>query len=148
VLEEQAEIRAKTGLDPTAARQLLSVGGSYAFGVRIDGVSPGSLERLYERAGATRASLEHWTTFDLGNQPRAALGTRLEVLGGYGSRAALANEGVILARYDLARRALAGGGSSPLTDPGLSLAARCLGDVVAARTLHGTHTYNAVAAPI
>lgn len=147
VLERRAEIEAETGLDLSTASQALALSGSYSFGVRFDGVAPDGLERSYRRAGAAPTALEGWTALDLGDQPRIALGTRLEVLGSLGTRTALRDDAVILARFEGARRALAGGGSSPLSDAGVALAASCLGDVIAARTQLATHTYNRPAAP-
>lgn len=147
LLEEPGEVEAETGLDPAAATQAVSAGGSYTFAVRFDGVDTRRVDALYERAGAKSERIDGWTAFDLGDRATSALGTPLAVFGSLGSRAGVGDRALILGRDAGARLALTGGGDSPLSDPTVALAAECLGDVFAARTLPGNFTHNMAASP-
>ena len=75
VMDAHAELARTTGFDPAAASQALSVGGSFAFGVRFDDVSPGRLSGVLENAGAREAGAAgRWTRFDLGSEFEGAPG--------------------------------------------------------------------------
>ncbi len=51
MVQEAAALR-RLGFDPNTAERLVSVGGSYAFGLRLDGVDGRELARVLDRDGA------------------------------------------------------------------------------------------------
>jgi hypothetical protein len=51
VIEAAPELRRRFGLDPLSANRLVSVGGSYAFGLRLDGIDAARLRASLLRAG-------------------------------------------------------------------------------------------------
>ena len=55
VVEAAPRLRERFGLDPLAAERLVAIGGSYAFGLRIDGVDGGELRPSWSPTVATRA---------------------------------------------------------------------------------------------
>ncbi len=148
VLDAHAELARTTGFDPAAASQALSVGGSFAFGVRFDDVSPGRLPELLGRAGAKEAGAAGpWTRFDLGSEFVGAPATSLAPLSSLVSRSALATDGVALARIEYAREALIAAEGGGLEGGRIELATECLGDVDAARIVPGAFTHNQLSAP-
>src|ERR671911_3084957 len=57
VIEAAPLLRRRFGFDPLSADRLVSVGGSYAFGLRLDGVDGSGLRRaLIDAGGRTRRS--------------------------------------------------------------------------------------------
>ena len=57
VVEAAPRLRERFGLDPLAAERLVAIGGSYAFGLRIDGVDGGELaSELVADGGHARRS--------------------------------------------------------------------------------------------
>jgi hypothetical protein len=148
VLDAHAELARTTGFDPAAASQALSVGGSFAFGVRFDDVSPGRLPALLRKAGATDAGgTGRWTRFDLGSEFEGAPATVLAPLSSLVSRSAVAEDGVELARIEYAREALIASEGGGLDGGRIGLATDCLGDVDVARIVPGAFTHNQLSAP-
>jgi hypothetical protein len=148
VLDSHAGLARTTGFDPAAASQALSVGGSFAFAVRFDDVSPGRLPELLRRAGAKEAGTEgRWTRFDLGSEFEGAPATPLAPLSSLVSRTAVAANDVALARIEYARKALIAAEGGGLEGGRIELATDCLGDVDAARIVPGAFTHNQVSAP-
>ncbi len=123
------------GFDPRRAERLLSVGGSYAFGLRMDGVAAPRLERILIRDGAKHrlegsATLVDAAPYASVPQPLLDAGVR-----GLGARDAFTADATVLAISDTARATLAGGGQRLVDNPTYAAAADCLGDVVAARVI-------------
>ncbi|MGH2986305.1 MAG: hypothetical protein ACRDLO_06425 [Solirubrobacterales bacterium] len=147
LLERVDGIQRAIGFDPLAADAVTSLGASYAFGVRFQGVRAARLGALLSEAGARDYPIGAWTGYDLGEQGQAVTSGGLAALDSLGSRVAIRPGAAILARVDSARHALLGLGGSPLADDKLAFATACLGDVDAARTLPGGFTHNAVASP-
>jgi hypothetical protein len=137
LLERGAGIERAIGFDPLAADAVTSLGASYAFGIRLDGVRAVRLGDLLRDAGARDYPIGAWTGYDLGEQGQASTSGPLAALDNLGSRVAIRPGAAILARVDSARHALLGVGESPLADERLAFATACLGDVDAARTLPG-----------
>lgn len=140
-------MRAELGFDPAEADSALSLGGSYAFAVRLDGIPPGRLPALLEAAGASRAESDRWTTYDLGNPAEGPTRGPLSELGALASRVATAADSVVVARDEGARRSLIRARGGELSAERIELASECLGDVVAARMVPGAFTYNVPVAP-
>jgi hypothetical protein len=147
LLERGAAIKRTIGFDPLAADAVTSLGASYAFGIRFQGVRATRLADSLGDAGARDYPIGAWTGYDLGEQGQAATRGPLAALDNLGSRVAIRPGAAILARVDSARHALLGVGESPLADDRLAFAAACLGDVDAARTLPGGFTHSAIASP-
>jgi hypothetical protein len=137
---------ARVGIEPARARQILSLVGSYAIGVRFDRVETARLERALGRRARPH---DHgpWTFYDLSDTPAIPFGTPLEGLTELASHAAVMPGAAVLARFELARPALTGEGASPVETPLMAAATSCLGDVVAARTVPNNFTYLGSEAP-
>jgi hypothetical protein len=136
-----------TRFDPGYASAAIAEGGSYAFGVRFDGVDPGRLERLLLEAGARTSTEGSWTLYDLGRPAEGPTSGPLAPFGALISRAALRPDAVVLSRFEPARASLTGDGGSLTPSPALEAAADCLGDVDAARTIPAAFTHNKLASP-
>ena len=134
VVEQAAALRRRFGFDPLAAHTLVSIGGSYAFGLRLDGVRAGRLPRaLIAAGGRVKPAGDGGRLLDIGGyasvpSPLLELGIR-----GLGARDAFSADGVVLAISGRARESLLGGGGRLIEQPQYVAAADCLGDVVAAR---------------
>jgi hypothetical protein len=148
LLRDSGEIARRTGMDPLAAERIVSNTGSYALALRIDGAPEGDLRPLIERAGGRPVTVKDAAAYDLGRgwSERQITGP-LSPLEAYASRTAFPADAVVLARVDSARAGMVDDEESPLEEPRIALAAECLGDVTAARTLPGGLTYNKAAAP-
>jgi hypothetical protein len=132
---------ARAGIDVSRAHDMVATAGSYAFGVRVDGVQPATLRNEYEDADAEESSTPGWTTYDLGPEKTVALGTPMEAFAALGSRTAASDDGVALARSDDGRADVIGVGESVATAPELVAESNCLGDVDAARVLPNNFTH-------
>jgi hypothetical protein len=135
VLEAAAALRRRFGLDPLAARRLVSVGGSYAFGLRLEGVDGRRLRDALVRAGGNVKSSGEVELVDVGGYaqvPDPLL--RSEVLG-LGARDAFGAGLTVLAISENSRAALLGRSDRLIDQPIYRAAADCLGDVVAARMI-------------
>jgi hypothetical protein len=133
VIEAAPELRRRFGFDPLSARRLVSVGGSYAFGLRLDGIDDSGLRAALIRAGGQ--------VRDEGGIELADVGAYAEVpepllrsgVFGLGARDAFSRSLTVLAISETARAALLGSGGRLIDQPTYRAAADCLGDVVAAR---------------
>jgi hypothetical protein len=134
--------RLSAGFRPEAADRIVSIAGSYAFGMRFDGVEadPGLTDELV-RLGAKASQVSPWTFYDLGGERSRPIGSDLEPLGSLVARTAVSTNSVVLARSDTARADLAGRGAPVTTSPELEAAIACLGPVAAARVLPSNFTY-------
>jgi hypothetical protein len=123
------------GFDPRQADQLVSVGGSYAFGLRADGVSAPRLLRALSR-DATDVRREGGVTL-VDAAPYASVPQPLLDAGvrGLGARDAFSSDSTVLAISDTARATLRGGTETLIDNPTYAAASDCLGDVVAARII-------------
>ena len=133
VVEAAPALHRRYGLNPLAAERLVSVGGSYAFGLRLDGLDNLKLhDALVDAGGRVRpgpiAELVDVGGYASVPEPLLALDVN-----GLGARDAFGGPGIVLAISDTARAALLGRGGRLIDEPTYATAADCLGDVVAAR---------------
>lgn len=143
VVEEAHLLRQRFGFDPLSARRLVSVGGSYAFGLRLDGVdAPGLQEALIRVGGRVhdRGGLQLVDVGDYAVVPQPLL--RADV-NGLGARDAFGPDLTVLAISDTSREALLGGGDRLIDESTYRAAADCLGDVVVARIVPERHLLSA-----
>ncbi len=126
-------LRRRYGFAPRRAGELVSVGGSYAYGLRLDGIGGAGLVRALLDAGGRASFADEARLVDVGGY--AVVPAPLLELGvnGLGARDAFARDRVVLAISDRARDALLGRGGRLLEQPAYIAAASCLGEVVAAR---------------
>jgi hypothetical protein len=134
------------GIEPAKATRILSLVGSYAIGIRFDGVETARLERAYDELATPRRE-GPWTYYDLTETPEIPFGTPLERLTELASHAAVMPGSAVLARFAVGRPALIGEGDSPIDTPLMQAATSCLGDAVAARTVPNNYTYLGSVAP-
>jgi hypothetical protein len=123
------------GFDPRRADRLVSIGGSYAFGLRTDGLPAPRLEHILVRNGAEHrrqgdVNLVDAAPYASVPQPLLDAGVR-----GLGARDAFAADATILAISDTARASLLARSERLIDNPTYAAAADCLGDVVAARLI-------------
>jgi hypothetical protein len=139
VVEAAPRLRARFGLDPLAAERLVAVGGSYAFGLRLDGVDGTELaSELVADGGRARRSGD-LRLIDIGDYavvPDALLDLDVNGLGAFD---ALGPGLAVLAISDRARASLLGESERLLDEPTYRAAVECLGDVVAARIIPDQH---------
>ena len=132
-VEVAPQLRSRFGFDPVSADRLVSVGGSYAFGLRLDGLDPRRLGRaLIDAGGRARrsGSVELIKTGDYAVVPEPLLDAGVRGLGAFD---AFGDRLSVLALSDRARATLLGEGDRLIDEPVYPAAADCLGDVVAAR---------------
>jgi hypothetical protein len=135
VIEAAPLLRQRFGFDPLSAERLISVGGSYAFGLRLDGVDGRQLGRALAGVGARvrqTGPLELAAVGDYAVVPGPLLQAGVR---GLGARDAFGRALTVLAISARARAALLGRGARLLDEPIYRAAADCLGDVVAARMI-------------
>jgi hypothetical protein len=135
VLAASPRLARRFGFDPRRARRLLSVGGSYAFGLRLDGLDGNGVEAALLHAGGHSRRVGPLTLLDIGGyasvpQPLLDAGVR-----GLGAHDAFAPDRTVLAISVTARAALLGGATPLIDSPAYAATADCLGDVVAARLI-------------
>jgi hypothetical protein len=133
VVEAGPGLRARFGLDPLTASDIVSIGGSYSFGLRLDGVDGRKLESRLLADGGRRFGSGDPTQIEIGDwgvvpDPLRAAGVR-----GLGAFSALGPQLTALAMSDRALASLLGQSDRLLDEPMYRAAVRCLGDVVAAR---------------
>ncbi|HEY6636559.1 MAG TPA: hypothetical protein VIZ61_02660 [Solirubrobacterales bacterium] len=135
VVERRAALRRRFGVDPLSAQRLVSVGGSYAFGLRLDGVDGTGLREALVRAGGHAKNGDGVELIDVG--PYAQVPEPLLDAGvfGLGARDAFGPSSTVLAISATSRAALLGRGDRLIEQPVYRAAADCLGDVVAARMI-------------
>jgi hypothetical protein len=139
VIEAARLFRRRFGFDPLAAERLVSIGGSYAFGLRLDGVdAPRLLDALTRAGGSVRNSggvqLVDASAYAVVPGPLLRAGVR-----GLGARDAFGPAQTVLAISETSRAALLGRGGRLLDQPIYRAAADCLGDVVAVRVVPERH---------
>lgn len=139
LLEEARAIRRRFGVDPLAAERLVAVGGSYAFGLRMDGVDGRPLaDALVGRDDRARRSggveIANVGAYAQVPEPFLDIGIR-----GLGARDAFGRDLTILAMSSRARAALLGRGDLLGDDPAYRAVADCLGDVAVVRTIADKH---------
>jgi hypothetical protein len=135
VIEAAPVLRRRFGFDPLSAERLVSVGGSFAFGLRLDGVDGRQLGRVLARAGGRVRQSGRLELANVGNYaevpgPLLRAGVR-----GLGARDAFGRALTVLAISGRVRASLLGQGDRLLERPIYRAAADCLGDVVAARMI-------------
>jgi len=135
VVDAAARLQARFGLDPLAASRMVSIGGSYSFGLRLEGVDGRRLaSRLLAEGGRRRGSGDY-ARIEIGEYGVVPDALRDVGVRGLGAFDAL---GPRLAAMAMSDRALASllGESERLLDEALYRAAvRCLGGVAAARVV-------------
>ena len=134
VIVSSALLRRRFELDPLRARRLVSVGGSYAFGLRLDGATAPRLERALYAAGGREREVGAAVGLDVGGYASVPDPLLRAGILGLGARDAFGGRSVVLAISDTARAALLGQGGRLLEQPIYAAAADCLGErIVAAR---------------
>jgi hypothetical protein len=134
VVESGPELRRRFGFDPLSAERLTSVGGSYAFGLRADGIAGSTLRAVLIRAGGVAKENDDGVGLvDVG--PYAQVPQPLLRAGvfGLGARDAFPPGSTVLAISASSRAALLGHDGRLIDQPIYRAAADCLSDVVAAR---------------
>jgi hypothetical protein len=139
VVEAAPRLRAHYGLDPLAAERLVSVGGSYAFGLRLDGVDGRRLASRLVADGGRERMAGDLRLIEIGDY--AVVPDALRDLGvsGLGAYDALGPGLAVLAISDRARATLLGESERLLDEASYRAALDCLGDVVAARIVADQH---------
>jgi hypothetical protein len=133
VIQTAPELRRRFGLDPVAARRLVSVGGSYAFGLRLEGVDGSRLRGALERAGGHVKDGDGVELVDVGSYAQVPEPLRRSGVFGLGARDAFGPDLIVLSISERARAALLGRGDRLIDQPIYRAAADCLGPAVAAR---------------
>lgn len=135
--EEGDALEEALGLDPFGASRAVSLGGSYTFGVRLDGVATGEAAQRLRASRNEAPAPEPWTLYDVGRERSVPARLADSGLGPRAARVALDPGRAVFASIDRARGQLMSTGRSLLDDPATSLAADCLGDAVSARIVPG-----------
>jgi hypothetical protein len=135
VVEAAPRLRQRFGLDPLSAERLVSVGGSYAFGLRLDGVDGRRLAAALVESGGRARQAGELEIINIGDyavvpEPLLSAGVR-----GLGAFDAFSRRLTVLAISDRARATLLGRGDRLLDEPTYRAAADCLGEVIAARLI-------------
>lgn len=133
VVEAARELRRRFGLDPLSAQRLISVGGSYAFGLRLDGVPAPRLRDALLSAGGGISGGGGVQLLSVGNYAQVPEPLLRAGIFGLGARDAFGPNLTVLAISETARANLLGQGDRLIDQPIYRAAADCLGDVVAAR---------------
>ena len=135
VVERGAVLRRRFGLDPLSAERLVSVGGSYAFGLRLDGVDGAGLRDALLAAGGRARDADGVQILDVGPYAQVPQPLLSSGIFGLGARDAFEPSSAVLAISLTARAALLGRGDRLIEQPVYRAAADCLGDVAAARMI-------------
>jgi hypothetical protein len=134
VVEAAPALRRRFGLDPLAARRLVSVGGSYAFGLRLDGVDAAGMRSALARAGHSKPG-NGVALVDVGGYAQVPDPLLSSGVLGLGARDAFGPDFAVLAISQSSRASLLGRNGRLIDQPIYRAAAHCLGDVVAARMI-------------
>jgi hypothetical protein len=134
VVEAAPALRRRFGLDPLAARRLVSVGGSYAFGLRMDGVGTAELQSALARVGHGKPGIGV-ALVDVGGYAQVPDPLLRSGVLGLGARDAFGPDFAVLAISENSRASLLGRNGRLIDQPIYRAAADCLGDVVAARMI-------------
>jgi hypothetical protein len=135
LIDSARRLRHEFGFDPMSADRLISIGGSYAFGLRLEGLDGRRLRDALVRAGGETRPADGSDLVEIGRYavvPDPLL--RLDVRG-LGAYDALGPDLIVLAISARARSALLGEGDRLIDEPTYRAAADCLGDVVAVRMI-------------
>ena len=135
VVEAAPVLRRRFALDPLSARRLVSVGGSYAFGLRLQGVQAQGLQDALVRAGGDLRRVGDTDLVNVGGYAQMPEPLLSSGVFGLGARDAFGAGFGVLAISDTSRAALLGRGDRLIDEPIYRAAAACLGDVVAARLI-------------
>jgi hypothetical protein len=135
VIEAAPELRRRFDLDPLAARRLVSVGGSYAFGLRLEGVDGSGLRDALARAGGRVRSGDDVQLEDVGDYAVVPEPLLRSGVFGLGARDAFSDSLTVLAISETSRDRLLGRGDRLIDKPIYRAVADCLGDVFAARMI-------------
>jgi hypothetical protein len=133
VVEAAPALRRRFDLDPLSAERLISVGGSYAFGLRLDGVDGRRLARVLAQDGARVRRADQIELVSTGGYAVVPDPLVAADVHGLGARDAFGPSLTVLAISARARASLLGRGGRLIEQPIYRAAADCLGDVVAAR---------------
>lgn len=139
VIDAAPLIRRRFGFDPLSAERLVSVGGSYAFGLRLDGVDGRQLGQALTRVGGRVRQGDQLELVDVGGYAVAPEPLLQAGVHGLGARDAFGRDLTVLAISATARASLLGRGDRLLDQPIYRAAADCLGDVGAARMIPDNH---------
>ena len=129
------ELERRFGIAPMEATTLTSVAGSYAFGLRMDGIDGGRLAETLKRAGALPRPFGDGDVELIDAAGYASVPVPLLEAGvrGLGAFDAVGDDLVVMAISETARESLLGEGDRLIDEPTYAAAARCLGDVAAVR---------------
>jgi hypothetical protein len=134
VVDVASTLQSRFRFNPLSAERLVSVGGSYAFGLRLDGIDGSSLREALMRAGGhPKKSEEGLDLVDVGPYARVPEPLLRAGVFGLGARDAFTPDLTVLAISANSRAALLGHAGRLIDQPIYRAAADCLGDVVAAR---------------
>jgi hypothetical protein len=134
VVEVGPTLERRFRFDPLSAERLVSVGGSYAFGLRVDGIDGSSLRDALMRAGGhAKENDEGVDLVDVGPYAQVPEPLLRSGVFGLGARDAFPGHSTVLAISANSRAALLGRDGRLIDQPIYRAAADCLGDVVAAR---------------
>lgn len=139
LIERNSALERRFGFDPARSESLVSVGGSYAFGLRMNGVDAGRLRRALVAEGARTERRDGIELLEIGDYavvPKPLLDAGVN---GLGAADAFGPDLTVLAISDRARAALLGQGGRLIDEPVYRAAADCLGDAVAARVIPDKH---------
>ncbi|HSD24709.1 MAG TPA: hypothetical protein VLB79_10330 [Solirubrobacterales bacterium] len=134
VVEAAPTLRRRFGVDPLAARRLVSVGGSYAFGLRIDGTGAPGLRAALAGVGRRKPG-DGVVLVDVGGYAQVPDPLLSSGVLGLGARDAFGPDFAVLAISENSRAALLGRNGRLIDQRIYRAAADCLGDVVAARMI-------------
>src|SRR5919201_362031 len=135
VVEAAPRLRRRFGFDPLSAERLVSVGGSYAFGLRLDGVDGRRLGRALARAGGSVHRSGPLEVVNVGGYAVVPDPLTAAEVDGLGARDAFGPDLTVLAISEMARASLLGRGGRLLGQADYPAAADCLVDVIAARMI-------------
>ena len=134
VVDVAPTLQSRFRFNPLSAERLVSVGGSYAFGLRLDGIDGSSLREALMRAGGhPKKSEEGLDLVDVGPYARVPEPLLRAGVFGLGARDAFTPDFTVLAISANSRAALLGHAGRLIDQPIYRAAADCLGDVLAAR---------------
>ena len=131
------ELERKFGIAPLEATRLTSVAGSYAFGLRMDGVDGARLAEILKRGGAQPRAfgdgdMELIDAAGYASVPAPLLDAGVRGLGAFD---AVSHDLVVMAISETGRESLLGEGDRLIDEPIYAAAVRCLGDVAAVRMI-------------
>ncbi len=134
VLEAASALRSRFGFDPLSADRLVSVGGSYAFGLRLEGVDASGMRSSLMRAGGHPKQGEDGEDLvDVGPYAQVPAPLLRAGIFGLGARDAFGPDFAVLAISATSRADLLGHAGLLIDQSIYRAAADCLGNVVAAR---------------